>query len=37
VHPALGDESSRRFGGCLEDAAVDKVSADVDSMVRIDG
>lgn len=37
VHPALGEDSSRRFRGCLEDATIDKVSADVDSMVRIDG
>ena len=37
VHPALGEDSSRRFRGCLEDATIDKVSADVDEMVRIDG
>lgn len=36
VHPALGEDSSRRFRGCLEDATIDKVSADVDEMVRID-
>lgn len=32
VHPALGEDSSRRFRGCLEDATIDKVSADVTEM-----
>lgn len=36
VHPALGEDSSRRFRGCLEDATIDKVSAEVDRMVRTD-
>lgn len=32
VRPALGEDSRRRFRGCLEDATVDKLSGDVVAM-----
>jgi hypothetical protein len=36
VRPALGEDSRRRFRGCLEDGTVDKVRGDVELMETID-
>jgi hypothetical protein len=35
VRPALGEDSRRRFRGCLEDASVDRVRGDVVGMTQI--
>jgi hypothetical protein len=35
VRPALGEDSPRRFRGCLEDASLDKVRGDVERMETV--
>jgi hypothetical protein len=35
ISPTIGDHSTRRFVGCLEDAQFDRVSADVKSVTRV--
>ena len=35
VQPALGEDSRRRFRGCLEDATLDKVRGDVERMETV--
>lgn len=35
IHPALGQDSRRRFRGCLEDASVDRIRGDVVLMEQL--
>jgi hypothetical protein len=35
IRPALGEDSRRRFRGCLEDASVDRVLGDVLDMTQV--
>jgi hypothetical protein len=34
IHPALGEDSRRRFRGCLEDASVERIQGDVVQMTQ---
>jgi hypothetical protein len=35
IRPALGEDSRRRFRGCLEDASVDRIQGDVVGMTQV--
>jgi hypothetical protein len=35
THPALGEHEIRRFRGCLEDATLDRIRAEVRSVTRL--
>ena len=35
IRPALGEDSRRRFRGCLEDASVDRILGDVVDMTQL--
>ena len=35
IRPALGEDSRRRFRGCLEDASVDRIRGDVVDMTQL--